>query len=111
LPSGSVRCRPTSGRHVQAVHGPEHLTYQDAASIVAEATGRRLRVEGIPDDEMRTALQAAGMGRALVEVIMETSPGRRDEFVPEDPRSVLTTTPTTIASWAHEHLRDTAPHP
>jgi hypothetical protein len=29
----------------------------------------------------------------------------RPEFVPEDKRSIVTTTPTTLAAWAHANLR------
>jgi uncharacterized protein YbjT (DUF2867 family) len=93
-----------SGRQVQAVHGPEDLSYAQVASIVGRATGRPLRAEQIPDEEMREALRAAGLGDAQVEAILGMSTGLREDFVPEDPRSVLTTTPTTLASWAHERL-------
>jgi hypothetical protein len=31
--------------------------------------------------------------------------GLRDDFTPEQPRSVLTTTPTSPAAWAYAHLR------
>jgi hypothetical protein len=29
----------------------------------------------------------------------------RPDFVPEDERSFMTTTPTTLAAWAHAYLR------
>jgi len=29
----------------------------------------------------------------------------REDFVAQDERSILTTTPTTLAAWAHAHLR------
>jgi uncharacterized protein YbjT (DUF2867 family) len=93
-----------SGQQVQAVHGPEHLSYAQAASIVSRATGRPLRAEQIPDDEMRANLRAAGLGDAQVEAILGMSTGLREDFVPEDPRTILTTTPTTLASWAYEQL-------
>ena len=32
------------------------------------------------------------------------SVGLREDFVPEDDRTLLTTTPTTLAAWAYEHL-------
>jgi uncharacterized protein YbjT (DUF2867 family) len=93
-----------SGRQVQAVHGPEDLSYAQVAAIVSGATGRPLRAEQIPDDEMRDALRAAGLGDAQVEGILGMSIGLREGFEPEDPRTILTTTPTTLASWAHENL-------
>ena len=93
-----------SGRQVQAVHGPQDLSYAQVASIVSSATGRQLRAEQIPDDQMRGALRAAGLGDVQVEAILGMSTGLREDFEPEDPRTVLTTTPTTLASWAREHL-------
>jgi NAD(P)H dehydrogenase (quinone) len=32
--------------------------------------------------------------------------GLREGFTPQNPRTALTTTPTTLGAWAHEHLRD-----
>jgi uncharacterized protein YbjT (DUF2867 family) len=93
-----------SGRQVQAVHGPEDLSYAQVASIVSQTTGRPLRAEQIPDDQMRDALRAAGLGETQVEGILGMSTGLREGFEPEQPRTVLTTTPTTLASWAQEHL-------
>ena len=97
-----------SGRHVQAVHGPEDLSWARAAEIVAAATGRPLRAERIADDDMRAALRAAGLGPAAVEAVLGMSTGLREGFTPEDPRTIVTTTPTTLGAWAYEHLRAAA---
>jgi uncharacterized protein YbjT (DUF2867 family) len=93
-----------SGREVQAVHGPEDLSYAQVAAIVSRATGRPLRAEQIPDDAMRAGLRAAGLPDVQVEAILGMSAGLREGFVPEDRRTILTTTPTTLAAWAYEHL-------
>ena len=94
-----------SGRHVQAVHGPEDLTWRRVAEVVSEATGRPLRVERIPDDAMRDGMLGAGMPDTLVDALIGMSTGLRDGFVAEQPRTVLSTTPTTLASWAYDVLR------
>lgn len=94
-----------SGRHVQAVHGPRDLTFAEAAEIVSRATGRALRARQVPDDDLRAALSSAGLNDRQVEGILGMSTGLREDFVPEDARSVLTSTPTTLAAWAYEHLR------
>lgn len=94
-----------SGRHVQAVHGPQDLSWRQVAEIVSEATGRPLRVEQIPDEAMRSGLEQAGIPDAAVDAIMGMSTGFRDGFVPEQPRSARSTTPTTLASWAYDVLR------
>ncbi|MEU5852626.1 NmrA family NAD(P)-binding protein [Saccharopolyspora shandongensis] len=94
-----------SGRHVQAVHGPEDLTFPRVAEILSHAVGREVRAERISDDEFRASLRSAGLSSGQVEGIVGMSIGLRENFVPEDKRSVLTTTPTALAAWAHAHLR------
>ncbi len=93
------------GRHVQAVHGPEDLSWRRVAEIVSSATGRPLHVERIPDEAMRDGMRDAGMPDALVDALVGMSTGLRDGFVAEQPRTVLSTTPTTLASWAYDVLR------
>jgi uncharacterized protein YbjT (DUF2867 family) len=92
-----------SGRHVLAVHGPEDLSYAQAAAIVGEALGRSVRAERVADDDLRAGLRAAGLPDEVVEAIVGMPIGLRD-FEPENPRTILTTTPTTLAAWAGDHL-------
>ncbi|TMU98797.1 NAD(P)H-binding protein [Streptomyces sp. DASNCL29] len=94
-----------SGRCVQAVHGPAHLTWRQVGDILTAATGRPIAVERITDDAMRARLRQAGMVESLVEAVLGMSTGLREDFVPEQPRTLRTTTPTTLAAWAHGHLR------
>lgn len=94
-----------SGRCVQAVHGPADLTWPQAAEIVSAAVGRPLRAERVSDDAMRNLLRTSGMTDGLVEAVMGMSTGLRDGFVPEQPRTPHTTTPTTLAAWAYDVLR------
>ncbi|MEV6837273.1 NAD(P)H-binding protein [Streptomyces sp. NPDC051133] len=94
-----------SGRCVRAVHGPADLTWPQVAAIVSAATGRPLRVERVDDDAMRNQLRASGMTDGLVEAVIGMSTGLRDGFVPEQPRTPHTTTPTTLAAWAYDVLR------
>jgi uncharacterized protein YbjT (DUF2867 family) len=95
-----------SGRHVQAVHGPEDLTLTRVAEIISEVTGRRVRAETISQDTLRRSLRAAGLGDKQVEGMAGMSAVLRPDFVAEDQRSILTTTPTTLAAWAQAHLSD-----
>jgi uncharacterized protein YbjT (DUF2867 family) len=94
-----------TGREVQAVHGPEHLTYVQVADIVSAAIGRPVRLEVTSDDDVRAALRAAGLGETAVEGIVGMTSGLRDGFTPEQPRGIVTTTPTTLAAWSYEVLR------
>ncbi|MFD7920989.1 NAD(P)H-binding protein [Streptomyces sp. NPDC059740] len=94
-----------SGRCVQAVHGPTDLTWEQVAGILTAATGRRIDVQRITDDAMRAQLRQAGMTDGLVEAVLGMSTGLREDFVPEQRRTVRTTTPTTLAAWAYDRLR------
>lgn len=103
--AGRLLSRDWSGRQVQAVHGPEDLTFEQAAAVVGEATGRQVRAEQIADDDFREGLRAVGMNEKQIEALIGMSIGAREDYVPEDERTVATTTPSTLAAWAHEHLR------
>jgi len=94
-----------SGRIVQGVHGSADLTWQQAAAVVADACARPVRAERISDDQMREDLASIGMGPGLVAAVMGMSTGLRDGFVPEQPRTPETTTPTTLTAWCHDELR------
>lgn len=94
-----------SGRHVQAVHGPLDLSWDDALAIVSRATGHSVRARRVSDDEMRAALTSAGMSAKQAEAILAMSTGLRDGFVPEQPRDATSTTITTLAAWSYEALR------
>lgn len=92
------------GRVVQAVHGPEDLTYSRVADTLTETLGRPISLEVIGDDDVRDALRSAGLPPSAVEGIVGMTAGSRD-LVPEQPRDLITTTPTTLASWAYANLR------
>ena len=94
-----------TGRQVQAVHGPADLTWTEAAAALSTATGVAIEAQRISDDDERAALRAAGMSEVAVEGIIGMSVGKRHGFTPEQPRSVLTTTPSSLAGWAITHLR------
>jgi uncharacterized protein YbjT (DUF2867 family) len=94
-----------SGHQVQAVHGPEDLSWRQAVAIVSAAVDRDVRVEQIPDDAMREALQGIGMGKYQIDGIMGMSVGLREDFIPDQARSAQTTTPTTLGSWCYDVLR------
>ena len=93
-----------TGRQVQAVHGPEHLTFAQVADVLSDALGREIRAEHVSDEELRGGLRSSGMTEAQADAIVGMSSGLRD-FAPENPRSILTTTPSTLAGWAFTNVR------
>jgi uncharacterized protein YbjT (DUF2867 family) len=93
-----------SGRRVQAVHGPEDLTWARIAEILTEELGREVRVERVADGQMREQYLQAGMPACMADAVLGMSTGLRDGFVPEQERSMVTTTPTRLRSWIREEL-------
>lgn len=94
-----------TGRQVQAVHGPADLTWTEAAATLSTATGVSIEAQHLTDAEQRAALREAGMSDVAVEGIVGMAVGQRDGFTPEQPRSLLTTTPSSLAGWAITHVR------
>ena len=99
--TGRLLATDWSGRQVQAVHGPADLTWTDAAAALSTATGRTIEARQITADEQRAALRGAGLSEVVIEGIIGMSAG----FTPEQPRSALTTTPSSLVGWAATHLR------
>ncbi|BBG02118.1 MULTISPECIES: NAD(P)H-binding protein [Pseudonocardia] len=93
------------GRIVQAVHGPQDLTFEQVAELLTELRGHPVVAGHIPDADFRAALAAAGLGAPEVDAIAGMSAGLTGGFVPEQSRDATSTTPTTLRSWAAEHLR------
>jgi uncharacterized protein YbjT (DUF2867 family) len=93
------------GRQVQAVHGPEDLTLAQVAGILGHVIGRPVRAETVSQDELRSSLRSAGFGAKQVDGLAGMSAVMCPDFVAEDRRSIVTTTPTTLAAWAQDHLR------
>ncbi|MBP2437364.1 hypothetical protein [Microbacterium amylolyticum] len=54
---------------------------------------------------MREQYVQAGMPAPMAEAILGMSTGRRDGFTPEQSRSVITTTPSSLRGWIREELR------
>jgi len=93
-----------TGRHVQGVHGPEDLSFREVGAVLSEVLGHAVAVTQVSDDEVRAQLASLGMGHESVEAIVGMTAGIRDDYTPEQPRSYVTTTPTTLRSWAAAHL-------
>lgn len=103
---GTARLLSTAwtGRHVQAVHGPEDLSFREVAEQLTSVLGHRVEARQLSDDEVRAELRSLGLSEGHVEAIVMMTVGIREDYTPADPRSVATTTPTTLRGWAAENL-------
>lgn len=93
-----------SGHRIQAVHGPQDLSWQQVAEILSVQVGHPVRVEQISDETMREQYLTAGMPPGMADAVLGMCTGLRDDFEPEQPRSLATTTPTMLTSWIHDEL-------
>lgn len=92
------------GRWVHAVHGPRDLSWRQVAEALTEQIGYVVDVEQIDDAAMRRKYLAAGMPPRMADAVLAMSTGLRDNFHPEQPRTLATTTPTTLTSWIHDEF-------
>ncbi len=97
-----------SGRCTQGVHGPADLSSAEVAEVVGAALGRTVTAVRVTDEEAAAPLRALGMTERQVAAVVGMAQGLRSGYVPEDPRSVRTTTPTPLAAWAWAVLRPAA---
>lgn len=97
------------GRRVQAVHGPEDLAWRQVASILTAELGRDVVVEHVGDAEMRARYLDAGMPSGMADAVLGMSTGIRDDFRPEQRRTPVTTTPTSLVSWVRDELVPSLP--
>ncbi|MET0966509.1 MAG: NAD(P)H-binding protein [Nakamurella sp.] len=94
-----------AGHQVQAVHGPADLSYTEVAAILTDACGRRINVRVRSDEQARRDLLMVGMSETTADGVLAMTSGLREDFVPEQPRGTITTTPTTLGQWAYQNLR------
>ncbi len=87
-------------------YGPRDLSYREVAAIVSGVTGSPLRVEQIPDGEMRNLLEGAQLSPAQIEAMIGMAAGFREGYEPEPPRSPQTTTPTSLREWVQANFMD-----
>jgi hypothetical protein len=87
------------------VHGPTDLTWTEAAAALSTATGKSIEAKELTDDEQAALMRDAGMPDTMIEGILGMAAGKREGFTPEQPRSILTTTPGSLVGWAAAHLR------
>ena len=92
------------GHRVQAVHGPQDLSWPQVSEILTAQVGHSVRVEQISDATMRQQYLKAGMSAAMADAVLGMSTGLRDDFHPAQSRTTVTTTPTTLTSWIHDEL-------
>jgi uncharacterized protein YbjT (DUF2867 family) len=98
--------RGWSGHRVLELQGPEDLDQLQMASIVSEALGRPVKYVEVTDEQAKQGMVGTGMPGAFADLLLEMyaalNSGRMERT---QPRSVATTTPTTLLTFARQALR------
>lgn len=96
---------PRPGHAVLGVHGPEDLTYAEAAALLAEAWGRPVEYVQVRVEDARQGMLGAGFPAFAADLYAEMYQafvdGRMDQA---EPRTAETTTPTSLASFFRRAL-------
>lgn len=95
-----------SGHRVRGVHGPEDLTFAEAAAQIGAGIGRQVTAVAIPPSALEQALLGAGLpplGASLYAEMFDAMHTGVLAYAEE--RTAETTTPTTIRAFAEQALR------
>ena len=97
--------RGWTGHYRVGVHGPQDLSTDEAAAIIASAVGKPVECIDATLDQARCALAGMGMPDFVVDLIIEQYVAFRDgRLDPAEPRTPDTTTPTTLAEFVRTTL-------
>lgn len=89
----------------RGLHGPVHLTYHEAAAIIAEGIDRAVTFVTVSDDEARSGMAQAGLPDFMIDTIAELNHGlATGTMAPAEARTASTTTDTTLLSFAQQAL-------
>ena len=73
------------GRRVQAIHGPEDLTWNHIAAVLTNALNSPVAAEHVDDSSMLQNYFDMGLPPATANRLLGMSTGIRDDFTPEQP--------------------------
>jgi len=90
-----------SGTSILGLHGPEDLTFDEAAAAISAAIGRNVAHVYIDETQARMGLSMLGLGQSVIDAMIEMYHAiETGHLVAAEPRTPETTTPTTMVEWA-----------
>lgn len=90
---------------ILGLHGPEDLTFEEAAAIISAACGRDIPHTEIDDMQARMGLSMLGMSGSVIDAMLELYHAiESGHLVTAEPRAPETTTPTTLEEWTVQTL-------
>lgn len=100
-----LAARDFSGSSIQELHGQRDISMKEAASVVGNSIGKpNLEYVQMPSTMLEPALLQMGLPKKTAELIIEMWHGANAGLiVPQEKRSALNTTPTTL-EWFVERV-------
>lgn len=99
-----LAARDFSGHSTQELLGPRDITMRDCASVIGRSIGKpNLAYVQMPFMLLEAGLASMGLPRSSVSLITEMwKAGNEGRLAPQEQRSEMNTTPTTIDQFANE---------
>jgi uncharacterized protein YbjT (DUF2867 family) len=94
-----------SGQGSVPVLGPEDLSFNDMARIMAEVLGKPVRFQQIDPTTYKAQLTKAGMSEAMAQGMLLMMGAKNNGLDNAEPRTTESTTPTTFRQWCTEELQ------
>lgn len=91
---------PSSSKQtIKALHGPKDYSFLEVAQLLSKLTSLKVSAVQVSDEELTSTLTSFNLPPKVIDSIVKMGSGTRETFLPEQKRSPLTTTPTTLESW------------
>ena len=92
-----------TGMYIRELHGPADLSFDEVADIISQVLGRKILFIRSDLQEARHVLLNTGMSENLADSLLEMyNAAETGRLQPLQPRSLESTTQTTLAEFAHE---------
>jgi uncharacterized protein YbjT (DUF2867 family) len=97
--------RNWQGQSAVAVHGAADVTFAEAANILTEVMGKNIRYIQVPAEAMRQSLLEMGTSQDAANNLVRMFEAFESGSYTAEPRTLETTTPTTLAEWSRTMLK------
>ncbi|CUU57605.1 Uncharacterized conserved protein YbjT, contains NAD(P)-binding and DUF2867 domains [Parafrankia irregularis] len=94
-----------SGLGSVPVLGPEDLSGDDMARIMSDVFDRPIRFQQVTEEQFRATLAGQGQSAAMIEAMVDMMRAKNSGLDNAEPRTPLSTAPTTFRQWCEEVLR------
>lgn len=98
-----------TGQDDVAVLGPEDLSGDDMARIMAQVLARPVRYQRIPGEAFRAELVRNGMSEAMAQGLLDMRLAKDNGLDTVGPSASRTNTPTSFRQWCEESLKPAMP--